>query len=123
MSASAAVPKDHPLMVAWEAYKLTEDYANTKKWAVFYEHVEGSLWAAFERGWKNGGGTEPFAANPVHAVCQSPETPECDMLEADSLDSNDPRAWRTLARKLERKARWLETRHSQGIVQSEGPEA
>lgn len=52
MSTMTPVPENHPLMVAWNAYKLTEDYANTLRWAVRSEHTEGSLWAAFEQGWR-----------------------------------------------------------------------
>lgn len=48
--ASRAVPEDHPLMVAWNAYKETEDFANAKKWAVHAENTDGSLWAAFMAG-------------------------------------------------------------------------
>lgn len=58
MSAMTPVPKDHPLMLAWEAYKATDEYANTKKWAAYPEHVDGSLWAAFEQGWR-----------AVHSAC------------------------------------------------------
>ena len=50
------VPKDHPVMKAWEEYKATEEYANAKKWTRFEEHVEGSLWAAFVEGFKAAGG-------------------------------------------------------------------
>lgn len=50
-NAQTPVPADHPLMIAWENYKQTEDYANTKKWAAYAEHVDGSLWAAFARGY------------------------------------------------------------------------
>lgn len=39
-----------PLWLAWQAYKQSEDYANTVRWAAHPEHVEGALWAAFERG-------------------------------------------------------------------------
>lgn len=45
MSASSPVPKDHPLMVAWEAYKQTDDFKTTKVWAQHPAHVDGSLWA------------------------------------------------------------------------------
>lgn len=68
-----AVPKDHPLMVAWNAYKLTEDYANTLRWAktptlrfdaeavggahvLDHPYTEGSLWGAFVAGFKAAGG-------------------------------------------------------------------
>lgn len=43
----APVPADHPVMVTWNAYKASPDYANTKKWATDAEHTDGSLWAAF----------------------------------------------------------------------------
>jgi hypothetical protein len=39
-------------MVAWTAYKQTDDYANTRHWVKQEEAVDGSLWAAFERGWR-----------------------------------------------------------------------
>lgn len=64
-SMSVTVPKDHPLMVAWTAYKDTEDYANTRRWAAHDAHVDGSLWAAFERGWLAAGGRKPFEAPPA----------------------------------------------------------
>jgi len=47
---TAPVSQGSPLWLAWEAYAATEEYANTKRWAVVPEHAEGSLWAAFERG-------------------------------------------------------------------------
>lgn len=56
MSVSAAVPSDHPLMKAWEAYKQTEDFANSRKWAMHDQHLDGSLWAAFEQGFRAAGG-------------------------------------------------------------------
>jgi len=52
MPTETPVPNDHPLMVAWNAYKQTEDYANTLRWAVYPKHTEGSLWVAFARGWR-----------------------------------------------------------------------
>jgi hypothetical protein len=51
MPTESPMPKDHPLMKAWEEYKQTDDYANTRKWALHAEHVDGSLWAAFSQGW------------------------------------------------------------------------
>lgn len=51
MGAMTPVPNDDPLMVAWNEYKASEEYRNTKKWAAFEEHVDGSLWAAFLAGW------------------------------------------------------------------------
>jgi hypothetical protein len=73
MNASAPVPDDHPLMIAWKSYQATEDYANSYKWATaaielavipppkdptanrmtkdgYRRFVEGSLWAAFMAG-------------------------------------------------------------------------
>lgn len=54
-STMRAVGDDEPVMVAWKAYKATEEYANALKWATDARHVEGSLWAAFSEG---------FAASP-----------------------------------------------------------
>lgn len=70
MNASAKLPDDSPLMIAWNAYRATDDYANTLKWArhlsmhlqeaqatIIHPHTEGSLWAAFMAGWKARGGS------------------------------------------------------------------
>ncbi len=46
------VPVDHPLMVAWNAYKASDDYANSLKWAATPDYREGSMWAAFMAGFK-----------------------------------------------------------------------
>jgi hypothetical protein len=77
MSVQAPCPKDSPLMIAWEAYKSTDDYANSRSWATRFipeddpeeiecirahganpvtkankeQYVEGSLWAAFMAGY------------------------------------------------------------------------
>lgn len=51
MSTSAPLPSDHPLMLAWNAHKATEEYANARTWAKYEEHVDGSMWAAFMAGW------------------------------------------------------------------------
>jgi hypothetical protein len=45
------VPEGDPLRVAWDKYKATADYQNTRKWALDPDHVDGSLWAAFVAGW------------------------------------------------------------------------
>jgi len=54
---------DEPVMVAWETYKKTDDFANTKKWASAIDwikdnpdHIDGQLWAAFVAGWQAAGG-------------------------------------------------------------------
>ena len=38
MTTMAQVPSDHPLMIAWEAHKQTDAYANSKKWAAHPQH-------------------------------------------------------------------------------------
>lgn len=76
----APVPVDSPLMKAWEAYKQTDDYANSLYWATTLhrmrqanaaahgvspeqnvaseaerqDRAQGSLWAAFARGFEAG---------------------------------------------------------------------
>lgn len=56
------VPAGSPLMQAWEAYKATDDYKNTRKWALQEEHVDGSLWAAFACGFAH---TQIIVDTPV----------------------------------------------------------
>lgn len=76
--AMCPVPQDHPLMIAWTAYKATPEYANTLHWASLEtipqqagvtadpmanqpvpgemrkRYAEGSLWAAFLAGFHAG---------------------------------------------------------------------
>lgn len=51
MPTMSRVPDNHPLMLAWEEHKKSEDFANSKKWAAYPEHLEGSLWALFMAGY------------------------------------------------------------------------
>jgi hypothetical protein len=53
---SQALSSDDPRMIAWEKYKLTEEYANTRGWAQYAQHVDGSLWAAFLVGYEAASG-------------------------------------------------------------------
>ncbi len=39
-------------MIAWKKYQESEDFANSKKWAAFPDHREGSLWGAFSEGFR-----------------------------------------------------------------------
>ncbi len=50
MPVEQALAEDHPMMLAWNSYKLTEEFENTKRWAVSKDHTEGALWAAFVAG-------------------------------------------------------------------------
>ena len=45
------LPNDHPIIIAWEVYKKSTEYANTRKWALKEKHVDGSLWSAFSTGY------------------------------------------------------------------------
>lgn len=47
------IPADHPMMKAWNKYKDTEEYSNSRYWAVHGDHVDGSMWAAFCAGYKS----------------------------------------------------------------------
>lgn len=38
---------------AFDAYKATADYKNTRKWAMHEHHVDGSLWSAWLAGRKS----------------------------------------------------------------------
>lgn len=64
-----ALPQDHPLMLAWNKFKATAEYANTLAWALREKyddgrqisaemrnnHVEGALWLAFTGGIEDAG--------------------------------------------------------------------
>lgn len=71
MPVDAPVPKDRPLMKAWEAYKDSDEAKNSEKWArhfvcnaspdqgvidIAHPHLNGSLWAAFCAGYAAAGG-------------------------------------------------------------------
>ena len=91
------VSKDSPLWLAWEAYTATEEYANTKRWAVVPEHAEGSLWAAFERG---------FAAQSTPSpIAGKAEMPEEVRAEVEYLRHN--REIGGLAGPVGNAVRWL----------------
>ena len=84
--AASPVPADHPLMIAWEAYQATEDYANSYKWAIagidsprdatrdpganypiaenYRQYVQGSLWAAFMAGFLTTHAWRPIETAP-----------------------------------------------------------
>ena len=75
MSTSTPIPQDHPLMRAWNAHKVTPEYANSKSWAQHAEHVEGSLWALFMAGW-----TAAQSCGCQPGTCESKPT-GCRMVE------------------------------------------
>lgn len=50
--ASSRLPDDHPKMIAWEAFKASEDFTNAKMGIAHPQYVDGSLWAVFDAGWQ-----------------------------------------------------------------------
>jgi len=82
------VPIDSPLMQAWESFQCTRSYANLKKWAAHPEHVDGSLWAAFARGWMDRAPAEPAPVPGIvatggpqqtgYSVASAPESPAAE---------------------------------------------
>lgn len=48
----AAVSADDPEMAAWKRYMETEQFANSIHWLNEPEHRHGSMWAAFDEGWR-----------------------------------------------------------------------
>lgn len=111
----APVPADHPLMIAWEKYRASSAYQNTRKWALQEAHVDGSLWASFDMGFlaasivphpvaPGGPGVNPEGERLYQAACErsASEFPEEHNPEAledairfierwmpDSLPAND----------------------------------
>jgi hypothetical protein len=59
---------DSPLMLAWEAYQKTPEFANSKKWVQYPSdtYIQGSLWAVFSHGFF--AGVEKAAKNIENAA-------------------------------------------------------
>lgn len=59
-----ALPKDHPMMKAWDEFCATDEFKNALRWAVETQyddgrpidaiqreqHAKGAMWQAFTRG-------------------------------------------------------------------------
>lgn len=54
MNENTPINANAPVMLAWEAYKATDEYDNTRRWASKPDHTDGSLWAAFFKGYFSG---------------------------------------------------------------------
>ena len=52
MSATAEVPLTRPMRLTWEKYQTTDAYRNARRWAVWENNIDGSMWAAFCVGWE-----------------------------------------------------------------------
>lgn len=52
MAAMSEMSMTHPLRAAWEQYKQTAEYQNTRKWAAHPEHLDGSLWGVWMAGFQ-----------------------------------------------------------------------
>ena len=55
--AMRVVPLGHPMRTAWDAYRDMAEYENSRTLALHKdaderEHVDGSLWSAFVKGWE-----------------------------------------------------------------------
>lgn len=48
---STAADPNSPLMVAWEQFKRSDSFANSRKWAEHDQHRDGSMWNCFMVGW------------------------------------------------------------------------
>ena len=57
--AQTPVPRDHPLMLAWEQYHESAACHNQQHWIGHNDFVDGALWQAFCEGWFAAGGDRP----------------------------------------------------------------
>lgn len=83
MASMTPLPPDAPAMVAWATFKDSEEYQNTRKWALDSNHVDGSLWAAFLRG--------HMAALAAKEAELAAVKAERDALEPDSIAARQMR--------------------------------
>ena len=51
MGTNQKLDDNDPRVVAFAKYKKTDEYTNTRKWALKEDSVDGSLWAAFVEGY------------------------------------------------------------------------
>lgn len=89
-----AVHKDAPVMKAWEIYKASEDYANTKRWTVDPNHADGSLWSAFYQGYF------ACACHVAEWDCADNNIPEMAQSEIDKLRAENERLREALDKML-----------------------
>jgi hypothetical protein len=52
MSTMQALPTEHPEMKAWGEYQASEEYKNSFDHAANQDYRDGSMWAAFDAGWR-----------------------------------------------------------------------
>ena len=45
--------KDNPIRIAWEKYKVTDEYKNSFKWAEDSKHRDGSMWTVYVQGYND----------------------------------------------------------------------
>ena len=64
-------------MKAWEEYKATPEFGNSKQWAAHPEHLLGSLWAVFHAGW-NAGTAAAFGMEVISSGAQEVMLPPTD---------------------------------------------
>ena len=72
MPISVKLPNDDTRVIAFAKYQQTDEYANTRQWALKEANVEGSLWAAFIEGWSrkpsDKGNLDNSSASPVQQL-------------------------------------------------------
>ena len=80
MTVMSPLPADHPMMVAWNKHKATDEYANDLKWVAREEHREGALWSLFVAGYRHAAAQHQAEAEalreafaPVNDWCESDE--------------------------------------------------
>lgn len=55
MPIETQVSENNPMLIAWNKYKASDEYQNSRNWAKHEEHVDGSMWASFVIGWNASG--------------------------------------------------------------------
>lgn len=115
MNTMAAVPTDSPVMVAWTSYKETEEFTNSKRWVVYPEHADGSLWAAFYKGFY----AAAFkASEEITALREKLEEAEKDRDQFSAIAADREGIWRDIARNSESQLSSLKE-EVRGVLDSE----
>lgn len=96
MAIQEPVSEDDPRMIAWESYKKTADFTNSRRWAITskqtveYPNLDGSLWAVFIEGFQ--AGQDAYTREPIPMILNCPKCgmQHIDAPEPDSGWDNPP---------------------------------
>lgn len=90
---SAKLPDDHPEIIAWKAYKQTEDFTNSVEWAAHPDvAIDGAMWGAFDEGWRARENAMDAVTRLGELIDTKPLVRELSRLHAERCACLDPKS-------------------------------